>query len=167
MRRRRHEERVFGILGFIQGERAIQPERAVPRASRFIDGIIEVDKPGDGWGPLDPFVANRVVLVEHYSRAPGITACVRAVAKLAHLVDEWWRDLDANHRKKHSQPHPQPQLRPHPYSPRNLRRTPPRRVRQCCSYSQPTDRARCWPGFDHHPFVPRASGTHHDRSLAT
>ncbi len=99
MRRRRHEERVFGILGFIQGERAIQPERAVPRASRFIDGIIEVDKPGDGWGPLDPLVTNRVVLVEHYSRAPGITAYVRAVAKLAHVVDEWWRDLDANHRK--------------------------------------------------------------------
>ena len=34
------------------------------------------------------------MLVEHFSQAPGITSCVRAVAKLAHLVDEWWRDLD-------------------------------------------------------------------------
>jgi hypothetical protein len=101
MQRKHHEERVLRIVAWIEieNERAIWPERAVPRAARFIDALVAVDVPGAGWGPLGPMLASRLVAIEHFSEPPGLAACVRSVSKLGHLVDEWWTGRDAGVRE--------------------------------------------------------------------
>jgi hypothetical protein len=96
MERKHHENRVLRIARRVAIERenkhAIYSEWAVPRASRFIDAVMAMEQPGSGWGPLIPLIDSRLVLLEHFSEPPSLSACMRLVAKLAHLVDDWWTD---------------------------------------------------------------------------
>lgn len=98
MGRRRHEDRVIGIVQQMVGDAAFEPERSVPRASRSIDGIIDMGQPSQSWGPIAPLLANRTVALEHESRPPGRAKLANAVAKLEWLVEAYWLDPDRSGR---------------------------------------------------------------------
>jgi hypothetical protein len=88
--RRAHQDRALAIIATLEGEHSIEPEVAIPQASRVVDGVARLGEPSDGWGPIRPLVAHRTVLVEHFSRPPSLPSWVRSVATLAWLVDAWW-----------------------------------------------------------------------------
>lgn len=87
-----HQERCLGIISRLLGEAHLVGERAVPRATRFIDAVAVIGGPVDGLRPILPLVLGRSLVIEHYDRGPGVPECCRAIAKLGHLVDEYWRD---------------------------------------------------------------------------
>jgi hypothetical protein len=72
----------------------------VPRASRAIDFSLELDEPSDGWGPLCPVLAHRQVLVEHFSKAPGIAALAGCLAKHGFVAEQHWSALDKDARAR-------------------------------------------------------------------
>ena len=86
------EDRACRIVELLEGEENVRSQVAVPRASRHIDQVADVDQPNPAWGPLRPALAQRRVVIEHYSRPFPIQAAVRSVAKGIHLADEHWAD---------------------------------------------------------------------------
>lgn len=89
--RNRHQERALGIIGHLVADGELAAEVGVPRAAHRIDGIVDVGHASRGWGPIRSHVGQRSVVVEHFSRPPSLCAFTRSIAKLAWVVDDFWR----------------------------------------------------------------------------
>jgi hypothetical protein len=87
--RRPHEQRAFGIIEELEGKGVVLREVAIPQAARFVDGLVALDQPSEAWGPLRSLVANRLVVLEHFSRPPSVASAGWALAKHAWLVATW------------------------------------------------------------------------------
>lgn len=101
---RRHQQRALAIVRTLGAE--VEPEFALPQASRFVDGLVIVGPPSDGWGPIADDVRDRLVVLEHFATPPSLAAMLRAIAKHAWLVDMWhqrrgprvrWRQAGRDH----------------------------------------------------------------------
>lgn len=77
----------------MEGEDAPRSEVSVPRANLPIDVLLTLGVPSRLWGPLRASLAHRTVVVEHFSRSPGIVQLTRSLCKHSFVVDEWWRSL--------------------------------------------------------------------------
>ena len=89
--RRPHQRRVLSIVQHIERRRVLQPEKAVPQASRYIDGVIHLDEASRGWGVIQEQLSHRIVIIEHFSRPPSVTQLVCGRAKLSWMVEQWWQ----------------------------------------------------------------------------
>jgi len=89
-KRLRKEDRACRIVELLEGEASVRSQVSVPRASRHIDQVVDMDEPNPAWGPLRPLLARRQTVMEHYSRTFSIQPAMRSVAKAIHLADEHW-----------------------------------------------------------------------------
>lgn len=84
---RPHESR-FLVLA-----RAIHPgglsQQPLPESDRWIDLFVAVGEPSDAWGVLRAELADRVLVMEHFSTPPGPKELATAILKTAWGVERW------------------------------------------------------------------------------
>ena len=90
MRWRKHQRRVFALIEAVENSNIVQDEVAVPRSSRWIDGLLAFSpQPSPAFGLVREVLSDRLMVLEHCHRTPGVRGSSNARLKHLWILDEW------------------------------------------------------------------------------
>jgi hypothetical protein len=69
----------------------LHTELSIPRASRHVDTVFELEQAKDAWGPIRADVARRAVVLEHFSTPPGADELATSFLKGIWALEQWYR----------------------------------------------------------------------------
>lgn len=67
----------------------IEPELAIPEASRALDAVFDVAEPSDAWGIVRADLAARSIHFEHYSTPPSAAELTTTLLKATWVLEQW------------------------------------------------------------------------------
>ena len=95
----KYQAQIVALIEAVEHGADIQREVSIPRATRHIDIVLEMQTPSDAWGIFAPILADRSVLLEHYSRPPTRRQFTNALLKLLYAIELWQRPGELRRRR--------------------------------------------------------------------
>jgi len=87
-----HQDRALAVIVVAEGLEALHPEISVPQAAMRIDAILFMPSPSLFWGPIQGFLSDRLVVVEHFSQPPSQSKLALCGARYGMVRRQWFEE---------------------------------------------------------------------------